>query len=146
MNVERYIASGKLEAYVLGELSEAEELEVLRLASEYPEIRQELDALERTQEQLAFENAVAPPDSVRAKLFSQLNFEETASEEPVTAPEEARQSPSTAFSQTTRRLPRWVPVGMAAAITWIVLSTGAALYFWQQWQQTLLGRESLSNK
>ena len=34
----------------------------------------------------------------------------------------------------TRQLPRWVPVGMAAAIGWIVLATGAAFYFWQQWQ------------
>ncbi|MEQ9437550.1 MAG: anti-sigma factor [Cyclobacteriaceae bacterium] len=140
MNVERYIASGKLEAYILGELNAADEQEVLRAASEYPEIREELDVLERTQEQLAFESAVAPPEGVRAALFAQIESAETSREETVphiTAEEtEKPVVPATKPLQTGRRLPRWVPVGMAASIVWIVLSTGAALYFWQQWQQT----------
>ena len=143
MNVERYIASGKLEAYVLGELNEAEEQEVLRMAQEHPEVKEELNALERTQEQLAFDCAINPPDSARAALFSQIGVDEAATNAESSlstgSDSKALNPPSlksTEKTTTTRMLPRWVPVGMAAAITWIVLATGAALYFWQQWQQT----------
>lgn len=59
MNTKEYIASGILEAYVLGTCSAQEQQEVACLSKIYPEIQQELAALE-----LAFESylrADAPP-------------------------------------------------------------------------------------
>ena len=46
MDVEKYIASGILEQYVAGTLSEEENLEVQHYAIEHPEIRQEIEAIE----------------------------------------------------------------------------------------------------
>lgn len=46
MDVEKYIASGILELYVAGQLSEEENIEVFRNAKEYPRIQQEILAIE----------------------------------------------------------------------------------------------------
>lgn len=48
MDVKKYIASGVLELYVAGSLSEEENIEVYRNAQEYPEIRKEIEAIEST--------------------------------------------------------------------------------------------------
>jgi anti-sigma-K factor RskA len=47
MDVKEYIASGKLELYVAGALSNEENLEVQHYAIQYPEIRKEIEAIER---------------------------------------------------------------------------------------------------
>jgi len=47
MDVKEYIASGKLELYVAGALSIEENLEVQHYAIQYPEIRNEIEAIER---------------------------------------------------------------------------------------------------
>jgi len=46
MDIEKYIASGVLELYVAGTLSEEENREVHRNAEQYPEIMQEIEAIE----------------------------------------------------------------------------------------------------
>ncbi len=46
MDVEQYIASGILELYVAGVLSEKENLEINAYANEYPAIRAEIEAIE----------------------------------------------------------------------------------------------------
>ncbi|WP_338038974.1 hypothetical protein [Maribacter litopenaei] len=46
MDVQEYIASGILELYVAGILSEKENLEVHTYAQEYPEIKAEIEAIE----------------------------------------------------------------------------------------------------
>ena len=46
MDVEKYIASGILELYVAGLLSDSENLEVARAMEEYPKIRQEVEEIE----------------------------------------------------------------------------------------------------
>ena len=45
MNVPEYIASGILESYVTGAVSDQERREVECMSAIYPEIRQELDEL-----------------------------------------------------------------------------------------------------
>ena len=46
MDVEKYIASGILELYVAGILSDKENLEIANYAKEYPEIQNEIEAIE----------------------------------------------------------------------------------------------------
>lgn len=46
MDVQKYIASGILELYVAGILSEKENLEIANYAKEYPEILKEIEAIE----------------------------------------------------------------------------------------------------
>jgi len=46
MDVEKYIASGILELYLAGTLSEKENLEIANYAEEYPEIKKEIEEIE----------------------------------------------------------------------------------------------------
>jgi hypothetical protein len=46
MDVQKYIASGILELYIAGILSEKENLEIANYAKEYPEIQKEIEAIE----------------------------------------------------------------------------------------------------
>ena len=48
MNVKEYIASGILELYVSGALSEKEMVEVSTVIERYPEVRQEVEEIEKT--------------------------------------------------------------------------------------------------
>jgi len=78
VNVEAYISSGILEAYVLGELSEQERLEVEKNLKLYPELRKELALIEETQEQLLMKTAIAPRPSVKQSLFAKIDSSKQA--------------------------------------------------------------------
>ncbi|GAB3721990.1 anti-sigma factor [Spirosoma lituiforme] len=80
MNVTEYIASGILESYVMGAVSDQERREVECLSSIYPDIRQELDQLSEVLESYALLHSVEPPESVKAKLLAQLDFEKPVRE------------------------------------------------------------------
>lgn len=58
MDTEKYIASGILELYVAGTLSEEENLDIARYAQEYPDIKKEIEAIEASI--LALTKASAP--------------------------------------------------------------------------------------
>lgn len=47
MDINEYISSGILELYVYGALSESESAEVTRTLREYPEVRQEVEEIEK---------------------------------------------------------------------------------------------------
>lgn len=76
MNVTEYIASGILESYVMGAVSDQERREVECLSSIYPDIRQELDQLSVAIEQYAQAYSVEPPSSVKEQLLKQLDFKQ----------------------------------------------------------------------
>lgn len=72
MNIQEYIASGILEAYALGELSDMECADVERNLHQYPELRAELTLIEDAQETLLQKLAIAPPASVKAKVLQSI--------------------------------------------------------------------------
>ncbi|WP_080057438.1 anti-sigma factor [Spirosoma aerolatum] len=74
MNITEYIASGILESYVMGAVSDQERREVECLSSIYPEIRQEIDQLAEALENYALLHSVEPPASVKDKLLKELEF------------------------------------------------------------------------
>ena len=75
MNITEYIASGILESYVMGAVSDQERREVECLSSIYPDIQQEIDQLSVALEQYTQLYSVEPPASVKAKLLEQLDFD-----------------------------------------------------------------------
>lgn len=73
MDIKEYIASGILEEYIFDTLSPQERIEVeLRLA-EYPELREELSAIEDSLEGIAMATAIQPPTDLKANIMSALN-------------------------------------------------------------------------
>lgn len=73
MNITDYISSGILEAYVLGDLSEQERREVEQNLSLYPELRNELAAIEEAQERFVMKTAISPKASVRKSIFDKID-------------------------------------------------------------------------
>jgi anti-sigma-K factor RskA len=72
LNIEEYISSGILEAYVLGELTEQERAAVEKNLLRYPELREELRLAEDMQELLLMKTAVSPRADVKNLLFERI--------------------------------------------------------------------------
>ena len=79
MDVEKYIASGILEQYVAGTLSEEENLEVQHYAIEYAEVQREIESIEKAI--LEVTKAVSPGfsvdgfDAIKKELNDVIPFE-----------------------------------------------------------------------
>ncbi len=75
-NLSPYIESGILELYALNDLPDDEKLGVERMLAMYPELRQELYAIELALENYAVSRGIKPPEHVETRLVgSLLNFD-----------------------------------------------------------------------
>lgn len=73
MTREHIVKEGLLEAYFLGELSSEQEQAVFEVLQSDPELKKEYEALEKSMEQLAFENEVTPPSNAKEELLKQIS-------------------------------------------------------------------------
>lgn len=83
-----YIESGILELYVLGQLTASERVEVEVMAAKYPEVKQEITAIEIAMEQYALAQALQPAKGLDKAIFNRIENTQTGSEstESVTIP------------------------------------------------------------
>ncbi|MBO3699167.1 anti-sigma factor domain-containing protein [Roseivirga sp. E12] len=82
MDIEKYISSGILEAYVLDTLSAEERKGVEDMVNQYPELQAELEAIELSLEAVAMRTAVTPPAGLKDSILSAVE-ESTPTEAPV---------------------------------------------------------------
>lgn len=75
-NVQEYIASGILEMYASGNISEQESKEVEAMAAEHPEIRKELDGISNAIEAYAMANARPVNPTVKPFLMAVIDYTE----------------------------------------------------------------------
>lgn len=108
MEVEEYIASGILELYVAGVLSEEENAEVDAMLQNHPEIKTEVEAIEKTFMKISTEEASLSLSESYRRLISRLDLE--ADDKVIPLP---------------HRKPAWQRYGSWAAV--IVLGAGL---FW----------------
>jgi len=73
LNIQDYILSGNIEAYVLGLLGEEEALELERLCLEFPEIKAAVQEAEEILENYAQLNAINPPEHSKAQIWATIN-------------------------------------------------------------------------
>ena len=121
MNIHDYIATGILEAYALGELSERERAAVEKNLAQYPELREELASVEETQEKLLMDAAVAPKASIKANLFAQIDQTASPKAKVVAMPSS---SPSIRI---------W-KYAAAASVTIALIASFQAYYYWNKWR------------
>ncbi|HEY4208158.1 MAG TPA: anti-sigma factor [Puia sp.] len=72
MNIKEYIASGIIEAYVLGLASESEKAEFEQLSAQYPELVTARRDFEDSLEKNASEEAPQPPAGVKVKVLEAI--------------------------------------------------------------------------
>lgn len=75
--VNAYIESGILELYVLGQLTVQEQQEVEEMAVRYPEVKQEIAAIELAMEQYALQNSIEPSAELKDQIMNRLSDNET---------------------------------------------------------------------
>lgn len=125
MNTQEYIASGILEAYVLGDLSEKERADVERLVAENPELLAERERIETVQEKLLMRTSIQPRAQVKNQLFDKIKSESKESETtniiPITS---LRKQVSTW---------RWAA---AASISALLVTTYLAVSYHTKWKST----------
>jgi anti-sigma-K factor RskA len=76
MTPEDLIGSGLLEAYALGRTTPEETALVEKARATHPSVRQELDALYASLEELAMKQAVVPPVHIRASVLKAIGHPE----------------------------------------------------------------------
>lgn len=119
MNIPDYIASGILESYALGTVSDQERREVECLSGIYPEVRQELDRLTLALENYALLHSVEPPADLQARIRARLTVNEAPVTPPATADTDGRVVP------LHRERPIFQGAWIAAAAIGLVLITFA---------------------
>jgi anti-sigma-K factor RskA len=124
VDIQAYISSGKLELFVLGELSERESEEVIRLAKKYPEIQAELDQIEEAFFDFDNQTGKAPSAKVKNRVFESLekDFEIGA------ATAVGKSSPTKVVAITP-----WKSYFAAACVTTVIASV-AAIFFAMQYK------------
>ncbi len=75
MDIKEYIASGIIDSYVLGAVSEQERQEVQCMSKIYPEIAEELQRAEVAMESYAASVAVTPPEAIKQKILARIKEE-----------------------------------------------------------------------
>lgn len=123
MNIQEYISSGILEAYVLGELPPAEAAEVEQLARDHQEIREEISRVELTLEKMAFATAVEPDANVKRNLFDTIEEE--------AAPTDKKVIPMPAPSYGPASYMKYVA---AASILVAMVCAVLAYSYWSRWK------------
>lgn len=73
MNIKEYISSGVIESYLLGELSGSERAELEAMSKKYPEVKAEIEIVEKT---LMDFSALPPPAHLKTNILSKLEIKE----------------------------------------------------------------------
>ncbi|MDO6437188.1 anti-sigma factor [Cyclobacterium sp. 1_MG-2023] len=131
MDIQAYISSGKLELFVLGDLNETEQQEVLAMAKKYPEINQEILAIEDAMLAIDQASAVSPSPKLKDKIFDTLESEDKApiplsSEEAKASSEKASNIKAVSTSNP------WKTFAVAASVV-AVISVSTAIYYANQY-------------
>jgi len=74
------IESGMLERFVFGQCTEHELSELMPMIEQNPELKEEINRIEDTLMQTAFNQAIAPKPELKEKIFSTINKSEIDSE------------------------------------------------------------------
>ncbi|MBK6266638.1 anti-sigma factor [Marivirga sp. S37H4] len=127
MNIENYISSGIIEAYVLDQLTEQERKEVQILAEKHPEIRQAIDETEETLFAMGQAGSVAPPGSLKKDLFYDLGIDLKQNPENNNFTEEVRNDGNTQS---------FYPYLTAAASIIAILGIVLTFYYRGQWVES----------
>lgn len=119
MNIQDYISTGILEAYVLGELSATEREGVEKNLRQYPALRDELSKIELTMEGFLMRAALKPREEVKKNLFEKINNKPVVKVVPMV------QESFSGWRYAT-----------AASVAIALLSSYLAYNYWSKWKTT----------
>ena|GEM_PF-513714 len=128
MDIQAYIESGILEAYLLGMLSADEQTEVQTQLSKYKELQAELDHIASTLQQLDKQELSSPPARLKDKVWNAIASENNTNvhigEGFVTPPRSEKKE-----SHTIPLQPKPAAISMGRAAVWVAILVSAATNF-----------------
>jgi len=142
VDVQAYISSGKLELFLLGELSEKEREEVLAMAKQYPEVQEELDQLEQTMFDFdLLSSQHEPSKEVKNSIFKALEDDFLKQQASETA------APEVPVETSVKVLNPWKQYAAAASLIAVVAFAVALFYAFryfdaEQKYDTLVAQQS----
>ena len=149
MEVKEIISSGLLEIYISGLTSAEETVLVDQWVADYPEVKQELLAIQDALESYAQENAIQPDPGIKEKILARISQStiekvETRSFEPMHASE--REKP---YKHTVvRRMPQFSTYAAAASIILLIISAVVGYNYYSKYKdandQLQVAQEELS--
>lgn len=138
MDIEAYISSGILEAYVLGQATAEEAAIVECIAKNNTRVQEVLAELSLTLEKLADMHAVAPPPDLKAAIRNRLHFPEITADKTAAGPLQIPlPQPTFPEKQSPAPSPVWKVVALAASLLFL-LSAGGFFYTCQQQERTVV--------
>jgi len=122
LNIKEYISSGILEAYALGEVTPAEKQEVESNLRQYPELKLELEQIEKTMEAFTMKAGVKPASSLKEAIMSKA----------MTSAKVVSIVPAPIWKYAT-----------AASITIALLTSYMAYHYYDKWSATSFALNNL---
>lgn len=133
MNIKEYIESGILEAYVLGALTEGERAAVEADMVMYPELAQEIAAIEVAMQSFAEANAEEPPAHMQQQIWNAIQQQSAPQSVPEPQPaQEAKPQPKPKVVEfappavparpSWQRAAVWAAVGVSVLTNFMLLS------------------------
>jgi len=132
VDIQQYISSGIIEAYVLGIASDEEVRELLSLSEQYPEVREAISATEADIEQYADLHAITPPPGMKEQIWDMLKEEDATNEQLANV----GMANNTVAFRKPEKSTGLRNIAAAAAVILILASAGFNLYLWNKTQQT----------
>jgi anti-sigma-K factor RskA len=121
LDIQEYISSGIIEAYVLGTLSNTKALEVEQMAAKHPEVKAEIGAIQEAMEKYASAHAIQPRLGLKEKVLN--NLERTDYSELDT---------KIISLQKKNKVAEYIA---AASISIAILSGGLAYFYYQKYSE-----------
>ncbi|WP_162903187.1 anti-sigma factor [Taibaiella koreensis] len=136
MDIQQYISSGVIEAYVLGIAADEDVRELEQLSHQYPEIAAAVEEYRRSLEAYADALAITPPAGLKDQIWSAIQADEQ--QLPVVHPSQEHTGSTFDFATNEGKGGRRVRLyrSLAAAVALLLGSITLNIVLWNQSQQT----------
>jgi anti-sigma-K factor RskA len=128
VNLKEYIASGIIESYVMGLASESERAEFEQMCAQHPELVAERRKFEESLEAYAAEQAIRPPQEVKAKILEAIGDIDPHSSS-------SSNPPKRILTMENSKSPRSVGLLRFVAAAAVILLIGMVVLYYQANQQ-----------
>lgn len=125
MNIKEYIASGQLELYALGLLTEHEMLEVDAQIASHPELEEELEAIFAVNQGISEISGIGPSNSLKENILSEIKGEKKATEKKISI--EEKPMPTIG----ARKPSSWMWAAAASFTLFLMSGAMAAIFYFQ---------------
>jgi anti-sigma-K factor RskA len=131
VDIQEYISSGMVEAYVLGLATEEEAQEIELLRKQHPSLDEAITAFEISLEQQGIEQAVAPPMHLKEATWDKIEEASTSGKTPVA---ETDGAPALEAPVISLRSNTWKWVA-AATIVGFLATGGYSIFLYSKYQK-----------